>query len=77
MAHDLLALFKEAAAQVEKKKFDHVTRDSVVTEPGVRPPALMQVVSHPQPKPGLLHPHEDLVEIVTVGDLCKKVEARL
>lgn len=74
---DLLAAFKEAASAVEKKKFDHITRESVVTELGVDSLALMQIVSELETKLGVMIPDEDLVEIVTVGDLCKKVEQRL
>jgi acyl carrier protein len=74
---DLLALFKETAAQVEKKKFDHVTRDSVITELGIDSLVMMQIIGELETKLDVMIPDEDLVEIITVGDLCKKVEARL
>lgn len=74
---DLLALFKETATQVDKKKFDHVTRDSVITELGIDSLAMMQIVGEMETKLDVMIPDEDLVEIITVGDLCKKVEARL
>jgi len=74
---DLLALFKETASQVEKKKFDQVTRDSVITELGIDSLVMMQIIGELETKLDVMIPDEDLVEIITVGDLCKQVEARL
>jgi len=74
---DLLALFKETATQVDKKTFDNVTRESVITELGIDSLAMMQIVGEMETRLDVMIPDEDLVEIITVGDLCTKVEARL
>jgi acyl carrier protein len=37
----------------------------------------MQIVGEMETEFGIMIPDEDLVEMVTVGDLCKKIETRL
>jgi acyl carrier protein len=37
----------------------------------------MQIVGELETELGIMIPDEDLVEIVTVGDLCDKVQSRL
>ena len=73
---DLLATFKTIAARVDKRAFDHITRESVITELGIDSLSLMQIVGEMESELGVMIPDEDLVEIRTVGDLVKKVEAR-
>ncbi len=77
MAQDLLVMFKSVAARIDKRAFDHVTRDSVITELGVDSLSMMQIVGEMETELGVMIPDEDLVEIRTVGDLCGKVEQRL
>jgi acyl carrier protein len=74
---DLLEMFKTIAARVDKREFPHVTRQSVITELGVDSLSMMQIVGEMETELGILIPDEDLVEIVTVGDLVAKVEKRL
>lgn len=74
---DLLEMFKTVAARVDKRDFPHVTRQSVITELGVDSLSMMQIVGEMETELGILIPDEDLVEIVTVGDLVTKVEKRL
>jgi acyl carrier protein len=74
---DLLEMFKTVAARVDKREFPHVTRQSVITELGVDSLSMMQIVGEMETELGILIPDEDLVEIVTVGDLVAKVEKRL
>ena len=74
---DLLELFKTLAARVDKKAFGHVTRQSVITELGIDSLSMMQIVGEMETELGILIPDEDLVEIVTVGDLVAKVENRI
>jgi len=38
---------------------------------------MMQIVGEMETELGIMIPDEDLVEIITVGDLCKKVETRM
>jgi acyl carrier protein len=74
---DLLELFKSVAARVDKREFPNVTRKSVITDLGIDSLSMMQIVGEMESELGVLIPDEDLVELVTVGDLCSKVEQRL
>ena len=73
---DLLVMFKTVAARVDKRAFDHVTRESVITALGIDSLSMMQIVGEMESELGVMIPDEDLVEIRTVGDLVRKVEAR-
>ncbi len=75
--HDLLPMFKTVAARVDKRSFDDVTRASVITDLGVDSLSMMQIVGEMETELSIQIPDEDLVEIVTVGDLCSRVERRL
>jgi acyl carrier protein len=77
MAADLLEKFKTVAARVDHKEFKNVTRESVITDLGIDSLSMMQIVGEMENELGIMIPDEDLVELVTVGDLCKKIEARL
>ncbi len=74
---DLLEMFKTVAARVDKRPFPHVTLGSKISEIGIDSLSVMQIVGELETELGIVIPDEDLVEITTVGDLCKKVEARL
>ena len=74
---DLLELFKSVAARVDKREFPNVTRKSVITDLGIDSLSMMQIVGEMESELGVLIPDEDLVELVTVGDLVSKVEQRL
>jgi acyl carrier protein len=74
---DLLQMFKVVAERVDKKSFADVTRESVITDLGVDSLSMMQIVGEMETELDLQIPDEDLVEIVTVGDLCAKIESRL
>ncbi|HEY4118100.1 MAG TPA: phosphopantetheine-binding protein [Byssovorax sp.] len=74
---NLLEMFKTVAARVDKRDFPAVTRESVITELGIDSLSMMQIVGEMETELGVMIPDEDLVELVTVGDLCKKVESRL
>jgi acyl carrier protein len=74
---DLLEMFKTVAARVDKREFPNVTDGSVITELGIDSLSMMQIVGEMETELGVMIPDEDLVELVTVGDLCKKVGARL
>lgn len=77
MTKDLLALFKDVAKRVDKKDFEKVTRESVITELGIDSLSMMQIVGEMETELGVMIPDEDLVELITVGDLVKKIEGRL
>lgn len=74
---DLLEMFKTVAARVDKREFPSVTADSVITELGIDSLSMMQIVGEMETELGVMIPDEDLVELVTVGDLCTKVGARV
>lgn len=74
---DLLEMFKTVAARVDKRPFPHVTKDSVITELGIDSLSMMQIVGEMETELGVMIPDEDLVELVTVGDLVGKVGQRL
>jgi acyl carrier protein len=74
---DLLTLFKAVAARIDKRQFDHVTPDSVITELGIDSLSMMQIVGEMETELGIMIPDEDLVELRTVGDLVEKIEQRL
>ena len=74
---DLLELFKSVAARVDKRDFPKVTRQSVITELGIDSLSMMQIVGEMETELGIMIPDEDLVELVTVGDLVSKVEQRV
>jgi acyl carrier protein len=74
---NLLEMFKTVAARVDKRDFPNVTAESVITELGIDSLSMMQIVGEMETELGVMIPDEDLVELVTVGDLCKKVGQRL
>jgi acyl carrier protein len=74
---DLLDMFKTVAARVDKRAFPDVTRTSVITELGIDSLSMMQIVGEMETELGVMIPDEDLVELITVGDLVSKVEARV
>ena len=74
---DLIELFKTVAARVDRREFPHVTRESIITELGIDSLSMMQIVGEMETELGVMIPDEDLVELITVGDLCTKVESRL
>jgi acyl carrier protein len=73
----LLEMFKTVAARVDKREFPDVTMASVITDLGIDSLAMMQIVGEMETDLGIMIPDEDLVELVTVGDLCRKVGERL
>ena len=74
---DLLEMFRVVAARVDKREFPHVTQTSVITELGIDSLSMMQIVGEMETELGIMIPDEDLVELVTVGDLVKKIGTRL
>lgn len=74
---DLLALFKVVAARVDKREFNDVTPESVITELGIDSLSMMQIVGEMETELGIMIPDEDLVELITVGDLVTKIGSRV
>jgi len=74
---NLLEMFKVVAARVDKREFPNVNAESVITDLGIDSLSMMQIVGEMETELGIMIPDEDLVELITVGDLCKKIETRL
>jgi acyl carrier protein len=74
---DLLTMFKVVASRVDKREFNNVTNESVITELGIDSLSMMQIVGEMETELGIMIPDEDLVELITVGDLVKKIGARV
>jgi acyl carrier protein len=74
---DLLEMFKTVAARVDRREFPNATAASVITELGIDSLSMMQIVGEMETELDIMIPDEDLVELVTVGDLIKKVGKRL
>ena len=74
---DLIALFKQVAKEVDKRDFQELTGDSVISDLGIDSLSMMQIVGEMELKLDILIPDEDLVELVTVKDLLEVVERRM
>jgi acyl carrier protein len=74
---NLIEMFKTVAARVDKREFPDVSATSVITDLGIDSLSMMQIVGEMETELGIMIPDEDLVQLVTVGDLCKKVGERL
>ena len=74
---DLIALFKEVAKEVDKRDFQELTGDSVISDLGIDSLSMMQIVGEMELKLDIMIPDEDLVELVTVKDLLEVVERRM
>jgi len=74
---DLLAMFKAVAARVDKREFNNVTSESVITELGIDSLSMMQIVGEMETELGIMIPDEDLVQLITVGDLVTKIGSRV
>ena len=74
---DFLAMFKTVAARVDKREFPDVTSSSKIAEIGIDSLSMMQIVGEMETELDVMIPDEDLVELITVGDLVSKVESRV
>ena len=76
-SQDLIALFKQVAKEVDKRDFQDLTGDSVISDLGIDSLSMMQIVGEMELKLDIMIPDEDLVELVTVKDLLEVVERRM
>ena len=68
-AETSLEMFKTVAARVDKREFRTSPRESVITDLGIDSLSMMQIVGEMETELDVMIPDEDLVELVTVGDL--------
>ncbi|MFI5298115.1 MAG: acyl carrier protein [Polyangiales bacterium] len=73
-ATNLLALFREIAEDVDKKKLPDVTEKSVIADLGIDSLSTMQIVGELEQRLDVTIPDDQLVKLETVGDLLDVVK---
>lgn len=66
---NVIQLFAQAALEVNGKKLDGLTKDSVIGKLGLDSVAVMELVSFVEEKLDIRMPDEDLAKVQTLGDL--------
>lgn len=66
---DVIALFTQAALEVDNRKLSNLNRDTVISTLGMDSVAVMELVSFFEEKLSVRIPDEELNRIRTVGDL--------
>lgn len=66
---NLIQLFTQAALEVNGKKLDGLTKDTVIAKLGLDSVAVMELVSFLEEKLAIRMPDEDLAKVQTLGDL--------
>ncbi len=78
MAHvNITQLFAQAALEVNGKKLEGLTRDTVISKLGLDSVAIMELISYFEEKLEIRLPDEDLANVKTLGDLAGVVKTRL
>jgi acyl carrier protein len=65
----VIAMFKQAALEVNGKKLDGLTPETVISKLGLDSVAVMELVSYFEEKLEIRMPDEDLAKVQTLGDL--------
>lgn len=66
---NITQLFSQAALEVNGKKLDGLTKDTVISKLGLDSVAVMELVSFFEEKLNIRMPDEDLAKVQTLGDL--------
>jgi acyl carrier protein len=66
---NIIQLFSQAALEVNGKKLDGLTKDTVISKLGLDSVAVMELVSFFEEKLNIRMPDEDLAKVQTLGDL--------
>jgi acyl carrier protein len=66
---NITQLFAQAALEVNGKKLDGLTQDTVISKLGLDSVAVMELVSYFEEKLEIRLPDEDLAKVQTLGDL--------
>ena len=66
---DVIALFTQAALEVDNRKLSNLSKDTVISTLGMDSVAVMELVSFFEEKLAVRIPDEELNRIRTVGDL--------
>jgi acyl carrier protein len=62
-------LFAQAALEVNGKKLENLTKDTVISKLGLDSVAVMELVSFVEEKLNIRMPDEELAKVQTLGDL--------
>ncbi len=71
---EVITLFKQAALEVNGKKLDNLTPDTVISKLGLDSVAVMELVAYFEEKLEIRMPDEDLARVQTLRDLATLVE---
>ncbi len=71
---NVLQLFAQAALEVNGKKLEGLTRETVISKLGLDSVAVMELVSFLEEKLNIRMPDEDLAKVQTLGDLGEVVK---
>lgn len=66
---NIIQLFTQAALEVNGKKLDGLSKDTVISKLGLDSVAMMELVSYVEEKMNIRLPDEDLAKVQTIGDL--------
>ncbi len=66
---NIIQLFAQAALEVNGKKLDGLTKDTVISKLGLDSVAVMELVSFFEEQLNIRMPDEDLAKVQTLGDL--------
>lgn len=71
---NVIQLFTQAALEVNGKKLDGLSKDTVISKLGLDSVAVMELVSFFEEKLNIRMPDEDLAKVQTLGDLGEVVK---
>ncbi len=71
---EIIPLFKQAALEVNGKKLDHLTPETVISKLGLDSVAVMELVAYFEEKLEIRMPDEDLARVQTLADLTTLVQ---
>jgi len=66
---NIIQLFSQAALEVNGKKLDGLTKDTVISKLGLDSVAVMELISFFEEKLNIRMPDDDLAKVQTLGDL--------
>ena len=66
---NIIQLFAQAALEVNGKKLDGLSKDTIISKLGLDSVAVMELVSYLEEKLNIRMPDEDLAKVQTVADL--------
>ena len=74
---NVIAMFKQAALEVNGKKLGELSAETVISKLGLDSVAVMELVSYFEEKLQIRMPDEELARVQTLGDLASLVKRLL